>query len=506
MECSPKSCGEAADNMEEEKSCHPIPPLHNANSEVTRSLREIPPAHFIFKIKSFSQLSQLLSDAEVQNYESDIFEASGYKWKLSFYPNGDKKRKVEGHISLYLVIAETNNLPLGWEVNVNFKLFVYDQIQDKYMTIQDANGKVRSFHAMKTEWGFAQLLPLSTFNDADNGYLICDTCVLGAEVSVIREVTRSLREIPPAHFIFKIESFSQLSQLLSNAEVQNYESDIFEASGYKWKLSFYPNGDKKRKGEGHISLYLVIAETSDLPLGWEVNVNFKLFVYDQIQDKYMTIQDANGKVRRFHGMKTEWGFAQLLPLSTFNDADNGYLICDACIFGAEVFVINYTGRGQSINILKEFDRTYTWKIDNFSSLDGEIHNSDVFTLGNRNWRLYLYPKGHSTAKDTCLSLFLGLHDLKTFPSERKTYAKYKMRIRSQYHCEHKETEGSKCFTSGSTSWGRPSFLSLTDLHDASKGFLVNDTLIVEAKVSIISTVKNFCVNMHEAFIPVIQGS
>ncbi|XP_028065572.1 ubiquitin carboxyl-terminal hydrolase 12-like isoform X6 [Camellia sinensis] len=211
------------------------------------------------------------------------------------------------------------------------------------------------------------------------------------------EVTRSLREIPPAHFIFKIESFSQLSQLLSDAEVQNCESDIFEASGYKWlslKLSFYPNGDKKRKGEGHISLYLVIAETSNLPLGWEVSVNFKLFVYDQIQDKYMTIQDANGKVRRFHGMKTEWGFAQLLPLSTFNDADNGYLICDTCVFGAEVFVINYPSRGQSINILKELDRTYTWKIDNFSSLDGQIHYSDVFTFGNRKWFQLFYFKLH----------------------------------------------------------------------------------------------------------------
>ncbi|GMP40589.1 hypothetical protein CsSME_00010967 [Camellia sinensis var. sinensis] len=125
---------------------------------------------------------------------------------------------------------------------------------------------------------------------------------------------------------------------------------------------------------------------------------------------------------------------------------------------------------------------------------------------NKNRRLRLYPKGYSTAKDTCLSLFLGLHDLKTFPSERKTYTKYKMRIRNQYHGKHMETEGSKCFTSGSTSWGRPSFLSLTDLHDASKGFLVKDTLIVEAEVRIISTVKNFCVNMHEAFIPVIQGS
>ena len=40
-----------------------------------------------------------------------------------------------GHISLYLAIVETENLPLGWEIYVNFKLFVFDQIQDKYLTI-----------------------------------------------------------------------------------------------------------------------------------------------------------------------------------------------------------------------------------------------------------------------------------------------------------------------------------------------------------------------------------
>ncbi|KAL7187940.1 hypothetical protein ACSBR1_037891 [Camellia fascicularis] len=304
------------------------------------------------------------------------------------------------------------------------------------------------------------------------------------------EVARSLRDIPPAHYTLKIESFSELAQLLLDAEVQNYESDIFEAGGYKWKLCLHPNGDKERNGEGHISLYLVIVETSDLPLGWEVNVNFKLFVYDQIQDKYMTIQDVNGKVRRFHRMKTKWGFAQLLPLGTFSDAANGYLIDDTCVFGAEVLVINYNGRGECVTVLKGLDNTYTWKIDNFSSLDGKTHHSKVFTIGNRKWKLHLHPKGDSRAKDKCLSVFLSLDDWKTFPSDRKTYAKYKLLIRNQYHGQHVETTGTKCFPPNFC-WGRSSFLLLTDLHDASKGFLVKDTLIVEAEVSVLSTLKNF---------------
>jgi hypothetical protein len=35
-----------------------------------------------------------------------------------------------------LAIADTENLIDGWEVNVNFKLFVFDQKNNNYLTIQ----------------------------------------------------------------------------------------------------------------------------------------------------------------------------------------------------------------------------------------------------------------------------------------------------------------------------------------------------------------------------------
>jgi speckle-type POZ protein len=300
------------------------------------------------------------------------------------------------------------------------------------------------------------------------------------------EVARSLRDIPPAHYLLRIESFSLLSEMMLDVDVQNYESDVFEASGYKWKLSLYPNGDKESKGEGHISLYLVIADTNDLPLGWEVNVKFNLFVFDRIQDKYMTVQDANGKVRRFHAMKTEWGFPQLLPLSTFTEAANGYLIHDTCVFGAEVFVINYTGRGECLNIMKELNDTHTWKIDKFSSLHEE-YSSDVFSLGNQKWKVRLYPKGDTKSKDKFLSVFLNLE---TFPSELKTYAKFKLCIMDQKNRNHVEKAATRCFCAPGFGWGYTAMLSLTDLHDACKGFLVNDTLLVKVEVSAVSAVKN----------------
>ncbi|KAL7166597.1 hypothetical protein ACSBR2_037295 [Camellia fascicularis] len=51
-------------------------------------------------------------------------------------------------------------------------------------------------------------------------------------------------------------------------------------------------------------------------------------------------------------MKTEWGFAQLLSLSAFRGdfTASGYLIHDTCAFGAEVFVVNHTSKGECLTV------------------------------------------------------------------------------------------------------------------------------------------------------------
>ncbi|KAF4380327.1 hypothetical protein F8388_024620 [Cannabis sativa] len=123
---------------------------------------------------------------------------------------------------------------------------------------------------------------------------------------------------------------------------QQADDSVFEAGGYKWQLSFCPNKDKNL-----LSLYLTIIwcnddddESDDIApsIGWEVNVNFTLFVYNQTKDNYLAFQ----VVRRFHEMKKEWGFEQIISLETFKDVHNGYVVNDSCVFGAEVFTINQT--------------------------------------------------------------------------------------------------------------------------------------------------------------------
>lgn len=301
-------------------------------------------------------------------------------------------------------------------------------------------------------------------------------------------VLRTIRDAQPAHYLFKIESFS----VLTEENIEKYESDDFEVGGYKWELCFYPNGNKKRNGDGHISLYLVIRDTDKLPQGWEVNVQFKFFVFDHIRDKYLTIQDADGRTRRYHQMRTEWGFSKLLSLDTFENSTNGYLLDDSCLLGVEVFVIKNAGKGECLSMIKEpEDNTYTWKVDNFSGISMESLHSEEFIIRGQKWKLDLHPKGNGKAKGESLSVFLSVADRENLPLKWKIYAKFKLRVRDQVQSVHQEKMGSNWFCSSRVDWGFSRFMLLTDLNDKSKGFMVKDTVIIEVEVLVMSVVKYF---------------
>ncbi|KAL5702556.1 hypothetical protein ACHQM5_027762 [Ranunculus cassubicifolius] len=251
----------------------------------------------------------------------------------------------------------------------------------------------------------------------------------GIEVGKIE----SIRDDPPAHFTFAIQSFS----LLTKCSVEKYDTCTFEAGGYTWKLSLYPNGNKNKTVKEHLSLYLVLADTSSLPPGWNVNVVFRFFLFDQLQDKYLTLEDAKATGTRFHGMKTEWGFDEFISFKSFNDPSNGYLIDDECVLGAEVFVIKERcrGIGERLSMIKGPVVTKnTWKIQNFIKLNQEKEclESEPFTAGDHKWIVRMYPQGFGEGKDNCVSLYLVLADSKALPAGRTVYTDFTLRFMSQW--------------------------------------------------------------------------
>ncbi|PQP96639.1 putative inactive serine/threonine-protein kinase fnkC [Prunus yedoensis var. nudiflora] len=307
------------------------------------------------------------------------------------------------------------------------------------------------------------------------------------------------RDASPHHFKLEIKSYSSLSTTLA----KKYESNAFEAGGHKWRLSLYPN--QMINGHCYISLYLATAKSSVpswrsissgitvqrslmskyhcISGGGEVYATFRLFVFDQKQQKYFTVEDGAGTLSLFDNVTTEVGFAKFLPRDTFEHPSEGYLLNDCCTFGAEVFV-NTDKRtiyeeSLSRKAISLFTpRTFRYDLVKFSSQFGLEHLfPNLITVGGRNWQLCVYPKGYGQDKDISLSLYLrSADDLYTLPS---VYVEFNLRVVDRaFNLHHIERTGKHWFVSSDSTFGWSDFMPLRTLNDPSKGFLRDDILSV----------------------------
>ncbi|KAL8064702.1 hypothetical protein ABFX02_01G108300 [Erythranthe guttata] len=296
---------------------------------VSRSISDAPPAHCVIKIQLFSQLAK----NNIESYSSSDFEAGGYKWKLVVHPNGYKNKGITDHISLYLVLAESNSLNPGWEIRASFRLFLLDQNKDSYITLQDTTENGRRFHGMKLEWGFNKFIPLAAFIDPSNGYLVNDTCVFGAEVYVCREKLSGKGEClsmikDPITYksTWRIDNFSDITQ-------ESADSKPFSSADKKWKIQLYPKGTGSGN-ESHVSLYLTLDEAEKLPPTAKIYAEFTLRILDQLNRNH-----ASGTSKHwFSALNPTSGWARFSSQGYLKSSAAGLLVKNICVIEAEVKV------------------------------------------------------------------------------------------------------------------------------------------------------------------------
>ncbi|CAI9770903.1 unnamed protein product [Fraxinus pennsylvanica] len=270
---------------------------------------------------------------------------------------------------------------------------------------------------------------------------------------VDNEVTVGTRDFSPAHFLFKIESFS----LLSKNGIDKYESSEFESGDYKWKLIIYPNGRNTEDGGNHVSAYLVVADINSLPNGWEFNAFFSIFLFNHEFDNFMFMKGQ----QRFHLINPEWGFSNFVAKEDLMDPTNGFIVDDKCVFGAEVFVIKSKGIGECLSLFKVTDSyTREFKISNYSVMENQWFSEEFITdsLENMNGSFVWIRKDMVNKRALCFDI-LG------------------------------------CDINGwfSPSWpslGWSNFISITDINDPKKGFVVGDSCVIEVEISIKAVVRS----------------
>ncbi|XP_038987975.1 ubiquitin carboxyl-terminal hydrolase 12-like isoform X10 [Phoenix dactylifera] len=125
---------------------------------------------------------------------------------------------------------------------------------------------------------------------------------------------------------------------------------------------------------------------------------------------------------------------------------------------------------------------FTWTIENFTRLNTKKHYSDTFIVGSYKWRVLIFPKGNNVDH---LSMYLDVADSATLPYGWSRYAQFSLAVINQIHNKYtirKDTQHQ--FNARESDWGFTSFMPLSELYDPTRGYLVNDTLVVEAEVAV----------------------
>ncbi|KAL9691341.1 hypothetical protein QQ045_011762 [Rhodiola kirilowii] len=318
-------------------------PREKAPTPIIESVRASWPGSYMFKIQSFSALSEFarLSVSYCKCFESPEFESNGHKWKLSIYPNGDEKVGVKNHISLYLVAADDDDIDDSVEfgISATFKMFVFDHLRDNFLTIQVS----ACFDEFSPSWGWAKFILLSELKKKSRGFILKDSLIAEVEIEkapIVAFFYRVGKSYISRQLHVKIQSFSLLSEFLQKSDdVECFRSPEFECSGHKWKLSVYPNGKKNLGVEDHISLYLV-AEDADIDsLESGIRVMFKMSVYDHCRDNFLTIQ-VTCNFGETSSESFAWGFDKFILLSMLKDKSHGFILDDSLVVEVEVNIIS----------------------------------------------------------------------------------------------------------------------------------------------------------------------
>lgn len=125
---------------------------------------------------------------------------------------------------------------------------------------------------------------------------------------------------------------------------------------------------------------------------------------------------------------------------------------------------------------------FTWTIESFSRLNTKKHYSEIFVVGGYKWRILIFPKGNNV---DYLSMYLDVADSPTLPYGWSRYAAFSLSVVNQAHHKYtirKETQHQ--FNARESDWGFTSFMPLSELYDLSRGYLVNDTVVIEAEVAV----------------------
>mmetsp|Transcript_2670 Transcript_2670/g.8917 ORF Transcript_2670/g.8917 Transcript_2670/m.8917 type:complete len:1166 (-) Transcript_2670:95-3592(-) len=125
---------------------------------------------------------------------------------------------------------------------------------------------------------------------------------------------------------------------------------------------------------------------------------------------------------------------------------------------------------------------FTWVIEGFSKNKQAKLYSPVFQSGQYNWRILLFPGGNNVQQ---LSVYLDVADSATLPQGWTRHAHFTLTVHNQKEPSRNVIkDADHQFNVRACDWGFREFVTLAELKDTSSGFMVDDKLMVSAKVRV----------------------
>ncbi|XP_077252710.1 ubiquitin C-terminal hydrolase 12-like [Tasmannia lanceolata] len=111
-------------------------------------------------------------------------------------------------------------------------------------------------------------------------------------------------------------------------------------------------------------IFLCIADSSSLPVGWSRDVNYSFSVIDQLHNK-STLKRSSESTGRFHAGRPVLGYSSFMSFTKLQDRAKGYIMNDTCIIEAEATVLDVVPKNQGPSFMfiptdvKEYPNSYT---------------------------------------------------------------------------------------------------------------------------------------------------
>lgn len=134
------------------------------------------------------------------------------------------------------------------------------------------------------------------------------------------------------YFTFKFENFSKPMP-------NKFASPWRDIGGYKWRFLIFPRGNQTKS---HLSLYLECGgPVQNLQYSWAAHIfsqsaKFNLICINQYDSSKNIVKSAE---HRFTDNESDWGFKEFIKLDVLQRPENGFLVEDNVIFGAQVTLV-----------------------------------------------------------------------------------------------------------------------------------------------------------------------